>query len=265
MCASALLGTGAGHAATEEVVVKPPQGAAKPVSGTGMGTQAALDDPRCNTAEAYSVYGRWDFSTVGTGPFCVRPFEDGEDNGGATSRGVTADAVKIVAVLPSDARSEAQKQSAPPQVSARTTPSTTWADMTHDYLYAYLPFHETWGRDLDVVLYTSTGIEEAAQRADATAILAEKPFAVINFDTYGLDTLVTTLAQSKTIVHSFAASPTETIAQAPYRWGGNDPDAASRERGGGDRQAARGQEGRVCGGRAPEHRPASSASSRSMT
>ena len=115
MCASALLGTGAGHAATEEVVVKPPQGAAKPVSGTGMGTQAALDDPRCNTAEAYSVYGRWDFSTVGTGPFCVRPFEDGEDNGGATSRGVTADAVKIVAVLPSDARSEAQKQSAPPR------------------------------------------------------------------------------------------------------------------------------------------------------
>jgi hypothetical protein len=50
---------------------------------------------------------------------------------------------------------------------------------------------------------------------------------VINFDTYGLDTLVTVLAQSKTLVHSYAASPKETLAQAPYRWGGNDPDAAA--------------------------------------
>lgn len=227
LAATSLLGGTADAASGNAVVVKPPKGAAKPAPGTGLGTQAALDDPRCNTdSPNYSVYGRWDTATVGAGPFCVRPFEEGEDNGGATSRGVSADAITIVAVLPSEQRSIAQQQTAPPRNRGDNT-ITTWGDMVHDYIGAYLPFYETWGRDLDIILYTSSGVDEAAQRADATAILAEKPFAVINFDTYGLDTLVTQLAQSKTLVHSYAASPKETIAQAPYRWGGNDPDAAS--------------------------------------
>lgn len=226
VCAPTVLSAGPGHAAADKVVVKPPEGAAKPAPGTGMGTRAALDDPRCNTGEAYSVYGRWDLASVGSGPFCVRPFEEGEDNGGATSRGVTVDAVKLVAVLPSPARGEAQAQAAPPR-SRVDNSTTTWADMVHDYLYAYLPFYETWGRDIEVVLYESTGTDETSQRADAVAIVAEKPFAAINFDTYGLDVLVTELARAKILVHSYAASPRETQAQAPYRWGGNDPDAAA--------------------------------------
>ena len=67
----------------------------------------------------------------------------------------------------------------------------------HDYLLAHLPFFETWGHDIDVTLYESTGIDETAQRADVVAILAEQPFAVINFDSFGLDTLVTSLAQGQ--------------------------------------------------------------------
>jgi len=223
---AALLGGTADAASGGGMVVKPPPGAAQPPPGTGMGTQAALDDPRCDTDERYGAYGRWPEASIGSGPACVRPFEEGEDNGGATSRGVTEGSVKVVVVLPSDERAKAQEATAPPRRRGDQSIGS-WGDMTHDYLAAYLPFYETWGRDLDVTLYQSTGIDETAQRADATAILAEKPFAVINFDTYGLDTLVTTIAQSKTLVHSYAASPKETIAQAPYRWGGNDPDAAA--------------------------------------
>jgi hypothetical protein len=55
-----------------------------------------------------------------------------------------------------------------------------------------------------------------------------KPFAVINFDTYGLDTLVTQLAKAKILVNSYSTSPTESSAVAPYRWGaGSDTDAAA--------------------------------------
>jgi hypothetical protein len=224
--ASAVVGAGHGDAASTAVVVKPPAGAAKPVPGTGIGTQAAIDDPRCRTGAQYGVYGKWDSSSVGGGPLCVRPFKKGDDNGGATSNGVTATSIKLVAVLPSKSRGDAQAAAA--QLKNLADGSTgTWADAVHDYLVARLPFYETWGRDIDVTLYTSTGDDETAQRADAVAILAEKPFAVINFDSFGLDTLVGTMAQNKVLVESYAASPEESAAQAPYRWGGNDTDAAA--------------------------------------
>ncbi len=88
--------------------MKPPAGAGKPVPGTGIGTKAAMDDPRCRTGAQYGVYGRWDSSAVGMGPLCVRPFKAGDDNGGATSKGVTKDSIKVVAVLPTAERSSAQ-------------------------------------------------------------------------------------------------------------------------------------------------------------
>ena len=203
----------------------PPDGAAKPVPGTGIGTDAAMDAERCNTGAQYGVYGRWDSSSIGMGPLCVRPFESGDDNGGGTSKGVTATAIKLVAVLPSPSR--AMRRRRPRSCSTARHSQGTWADAVHDYLLAHLPFFETWGRDIDVTLYESTGIDETAQRADVVAILAEQPFAVINFDSFGLDTLVTSLAQAKVLVESFSVSPEESAAQTPYRWGGNDTDVAA--------------------------------------
>ena len=109
--ASAVVGAD-GDAASTAVVVTPPDGAGKPVPGTGIGTKAAMDDERCNTGAQYGVYGRWDSSSVGMGPLCVRPFEAGDDNGGATSQGVTATSIKLVAVLPSPSRGDAQAAAA---------------------------------------------------------------------------------------------------------------------------------------------------------
>ena len=69
VCLPTALTAGTSFAAdSTKVVVQPPKGAAKPVPGTGMGTQAAIDDPRCNTGAAYGVYGRWDTAVVGGGP-----------------------------------------------------------------------------------------------------------------------------------------------------------------------------------------------------
>ena len=43
-------------------------------------------------------------------------------------------------------------------------------------------FYETWGRDIEVHFYISSGTDEPAQRADIVAIKAMKPFAAVNLD-----------------------------------------------------------------------------------
>jgi hypothetical protein len=139
---------------------------------------------------------------------------------------VKKDSIKVVAVLPTPQRSEQQALAA--QLNNRATSSRgTWEDAIHDYLVARLPFFETWGRDIDLSFYTSSGIDETAQRADAVAIQEMKPFAVINFDSFGLDTLLASLSQAKILTEAFSVSPSESAAQAPYRWGGNDSNAAA--------------------------------------
>ena len=225
LSALTLLGGAAGAANGNDttMVVTPPTGALKPVPATGMGTPAAMDDPRCNVGTGFSVYGNWNTARSAPGRRAWRRCKKGEKNGGATATGVTADSVKVVAVIPSAERSAAQTKAAPPINRAGNTPST-WENAVHDYLFAYHNFYEQWGRAIDVELYTSTGVDETAQRADLVAITAMKPFAVINFDTYGLDVLVTGLAQKKILVQSYSTSPAESAAVAPYRWGGgSDP------------------------------------------
>ncbi len=221
-------GTGAAGAAKgDDMVVKVPKGAAKPVAGTGIGTAAAMDDPRCNTEARFGPYGRWDTSLVGAGPACVRPFAEGEKNGGATATGVTADSVKVVAVLPAAQHLSHQNSAAPPRYYADDTTSTL-ENAVHDFLFAYKDFYEQWGRSIDVTFYTATGIDEAAQRADFVAISAMKPFAVMNFDSYGGDVLMSQLAQEKILVNGFLTSKGESESLAPYRWmAGIDADAAA--------------------------------------
>src|SRR5262249_49296672 len=107
--ASAVLTAADTYAASSDaVVVKPPKGAGKPVAATGIGTQPAMNDPRCRTGAQYGAYGKWDSSFVGGGPVCVRPFKQGEDNGGATYSGVTPSSIKVVAVLPTPERAQSQ-------------------------------------------------------------------------------------------------------------------------------------------------------------
>ena len=52
----------------------------------------------------------------------------------------------------------------------------------------------------------STGNDEAAQRADAVAIKAEKPFAIVNFVPAGLDFLDSEMAKAKILVFGYATT-----------------------------------------------------------
>jgi hypothetical protein len=227
VCTAALVMPSANASAPRgELVVDRPPGAGMPTAGSGIGTQAALDNPTCTDPTKLDGYGRRSSSSVGNGPICVRPFEAGEDNGGATTRGVTADKIKIVFVVPNPNVNVPGVASMPLANNRTTGQAGTDPDAVHDLLVPLMEYYETWGRDIEVVFFNSTGQDEAAQRADAISILAEKPFAVIDGDTTGLDTLAGQIAQAKTIIFSYATNTNEALAAAPYRWGGPDANVA---------------------------------------
>ena len=230
LAAPTVLVSAAAASAPSAAVVKPPDGAGHPTAGSGIGTKAALDNPRCNTDKEFGVYGRFDTFAVGgngSGPLCVKAWKAGADNGGATSRGVTADAIKVIAVVPNQQQIATAGASAGAAPMNRAGGAGTYSDAVHDWLVAQMQYYETWGRDLDVKFFTSTGDDETAQRADAVAIRNENPFAVLNFVTTGLDTLEADVANGKTLVYGYAASSSEALQQAPFRWGASDIEAAA--------------------------------------
>ena len=100
-------------------------------------------------------------------------------------------------------------------------------DAAHDLLLAMRPYYETWGRDIDVKFYTSTGTDEAAQRADAVAIKAMKPFAVVNSYNAGYGTMAIELAKAKILVYDAETGREDFTALAPYLWGSTDSQVAA--------------------------------------
>ena len=85
--------------------------------------------------------------------------------------------ITVVAVLPN----ETQLQTDPVKPNHMADRSqSTYVDAIHDYLLPQMKYYETWGRDIEVKFITSSGSDEAAQRADVVAVKAMKPFAVFN-------------------------------------------------------------------------------------
>ena len=214
------LATASASVPSAKTAVKLPPGVGTPTPGSGMYTQAALDNPRCSVDKDQYPFGRFDGAVVGGGGVCVRPFKAGEDNGGATSPGVTKDKITIVAVFNKD-----PVTSSPPKKLVTGANGTMW-DAYHDLLVATAPLYETWGRQLDIKYYYSTGNDEAAQRADAVAIKAMKPFAVVNTYNVGLGVMATDLAKAKILVYDAETSKQDFEALAPYLWGSTDPEVA---------------------------------------
>jgi hypothetical protein len=180
--------------------------AAKPANGAG--SNAALSSPDCDR----------DRGTVklpyAAAPPCVKPFAQGDDNGGATSQGVTADSIKVIVRRPSD--EDIASSTSPPR--DRSTGQTAPIERAYaDAAAIFERTNEQWGRTVEFEYFLATGTDEAAQRADAVEVLAEKPFAVI--DIAGGDVFETLVAQDEVL----SISPTtgtnrQSIAQSPYRW-----------------------------------------------
>ena len=210
--------------------VQPPivnaKGVGAPPKGAGMGTKAALENPKCN-ADAIKGWGVFPLVTSTSGPFCVAPAPS--NNGGATSRGVTATTIKVAVVLP-NAQQFATLQaggSRAPVNQATTQSGNLFKDVVTDIWPAFAHTYETWGRNVEFSFVTSSGEDEAAQRADAVAIQALKPFAVLDTYTRGLSTLASVLAASKILVFDYGTTTKDTLDQAPYRWAQNDPSGSA--------------------------------------
>ncbi|MFI5047673.1 MAG: hypothetical protein ACHQIG_11475 [Acidimicrobiia bacterium] len=189
--------------------------------GTGIGTAAALASPTC---DAHTGKVAVPTSLV---PPCVSPLPRGESNGGATTAGVTATSIRVVAVLPNaeqEAAFRTRGQALP--FDAATGRPGTWEDAVHDMAAPYERFFEQWRRSVEYVFYTSTGSDEAAQHADAIAIAALHPFAALAIP--GGIVLQRELANKRIVV---LGTPTnvEGRRQAPYRWGAFAVDTAAAE------------------------------------
>jgi hypothetical protein len=175
-CAALVVPAGGATSAGAAAIPRP-EGAGPPVPASGMGTQAALDNPRCRHDDPkYGPYGRFDTTEFGNAAPCVKEWKAGANNGGATAQGVTKDKITVVAVIPNDEQKKADPVA--PKQRGGGAPST-YQNSFYDYMLPQMRFYETWGRDIEVKFLESSGNDEAAQRADLVAIKAMKPFAAI--------------------------------------------------------------------------------------
>lgn len=110
-------------------------------------------------------------------PECFAPFEG--DNGGATSRGVTADTIKVVFYL-------AQEED--PVIKYITDAidgddtNAQQIETMQDVARYYEAFYELYGRTIELIPFEASGIatDEVAARADAVRVAEEiQPFAVL--------------------------------------------------------------------------------------
>jgi len=204
------------------------------VKGVGIGSKEALAQETCDQAT-----GRTNFVGVGTGPLCVNPWPEGEDNGGATAPGVTADSVKVVVYYGNEQMAAAERAAGGRLPVNRVTGEPgTWPDNFTEFAevmqYAVDTYgtYQTWGRTPAFEFVEATGDDEAAQRADAVTVAAMKPFIVIDASNQnkGAPVFESEMAKAKIIVNGAGASslnPEQLAAQAPYRWATQSDSTAS--------------------------------------
>ena len=109
-----------------------PSGAGAPTPGSGIGTSAALNNPECTTGEAHGAYGQLQLDHGRRWPVCVKPWKDGDNNGGATAQGVTETSIKVVAVVPNE--TQLDSPGGPHRRNrAGNRGESTWMDAFHDH------------------------------------------------------------------------------------------------------------------------------------
>ena len=128
-------------------------------------------DERCDTTTGQLAI-QWFFA-----PECYAPFEG--DNGGATTRGVTADTIKVVQYQGPDNDPIINYLSDAVAVDDTNAESEQTA---RDMLGMFDQFYETYGRKIELETYVSTGLASDAvtARADAVRIAEDyEPFVVL--------------------------------------------------------------------------------------
>jgi hypothetical protein len=141
-------------------------------SDPGVGSTEALANPNCDASTK-----RLKFPS-NTAPPCVKPWNDGDDNGGSTAQGVKKESVKVVVLWADLAEQTSQAGNI---INQSTGKPGNEPDSTIDTDAMFRSTYETWGRTVEYTFVKTAGIDEATQRADAVKVGAMKPFAVIDF------------------------------------------------------------------------------------
>ncbi len=186
---------------------------------SGIGTAAALDGPNCDPDT-----GRVKLPYTGV-PECVRELADGQGNGGATAPGVTADTIEVVVLVWNDQQASAATGVAPRDQATGSQGTQEDAVLDTAQLFEHATYQ--WNRKIEYTFVTSSGSDEAAQRADAVTVSAMKPFLVVNLA--GGSTFDSQVASRKIVVlTSGNATKEQTTSLAPYIWAQQpDPDGAA--------------------------------------
>jgi hypothetical protein len=186
------------------------------VPSAGVGTKEALNSPQCGPD------GKLAYPYPQRLP-CTRPFKKGEDNGGATSMGVTKDKIRIVLFLGTHAQQDAERNrpGASTPVDLATNQPAYFEDSFPPWQEVFMHNFNLWGRQLEFVTVNPTGTDEAAQRADALTVAEKKPFAVVvnvPVTAGGGQVFAAELVAKKIIVFFGGITNKEADRQAPYRY-----------------------------------------------
>jgi len=176
-----------------------------------QGVDVAWDE-RCDT-ERGTVAVRDFFA-----PECYAPFEG--DNGGATSRGVTDDSIKVVLYQGPDDDPIINYLSDAVSVDDTNAESEQTA---RDMLEMYQQFYEFYGRTVDFEPYVSTGLanDEVTARADAVRIAEDfEPFVVLGGPALTSAFADELAAREVMCIGCTPGQPPEWYAERdPYVWG----------------------------------------------
>jgi hypothetical protein len=189
-------------------------------SGPMTPERARLENASVNFGPKCDVnLGRINLPTVYAPP-CVVPFEG--DNGGATSAGVTAEAIKVVVYSQElGALTESVVEGTGAELDEEQVRETV-----DRYVTLYNQVYETYGRRVEVEYFPASGAmgDEAAARADAIAIAEREPFAVIGGPSQASAIFADELASRGIVcLEQCAVGLTDDFLDdhAPYVWQGS--------------------------------------------
>ncbi len=192
-----------------------------PVTYAEAEEAGTLDDyewgDRCDTET-----GKLKVQSVYASP-CV-PVFDGDDNGGATAPGVTADTVRIVRYVPEE---NADIQAILTGVGANDTPEES-SQTYQQFLQLSSALSETYGRTVELVDFQGTGAGDdiVAAKADATQIVEElEPFAVLGGPGLDRGTFGQEITSNGIVCIDCAGAIPADMADGmrPYIWSGLPP------------------------------------------
>ena len=167
--------------------------------------KAALAGPNCDADNRHAEVRPGD-----RGSLC-RAVQGGREQRRATATGVTKDTIKVVVYGKSSTSSRTADLAFKPTISRRVKPARSKTCTTTSRRPSSTR-SRLYGRKVELDFVYQTGTDEASQRADAVAVAAKKPFAVLG----GGPVFSRAIAAKKIVVIS-AGTNNEMEAQQPYR------------------------------------------------